>query len=452
MNKSTLLAMSAALLFPLSGSAADFTSVRPCARANAMGTAFSTVGGDACAVFYNPANLTTLSNLEVRLETGRRLAPGPRLIEVASGTRHTGPGPEGEVSIAYIRPVPDTESKVAGMGFYSMRQNGGFGMDSVAFSLGDRTTIKYFQKPIYYGMGIKIINLRELGKSHLGLGVEGGVQLENTSGLKTAMVLSDAVFGTGRSLMTLTLGNSYRIKNTLLLADLRARGSQSEFFLGAEHSMFNGLLQARAGKGIALAGGDYLALGVGINTLPWTIDLAWSLPWGGYNKFAGYYGVNVGYRFGSQTFSEKLVGDAAKQAEALRVQIDDLRTQRAGLESSIATYRVNKSMIETDVTMLQGRMRELETNIKELQVQSLEALYKKENPKVVKAYVPPPPERWPRLHKAAAGETLRSIAGKYYGNPNLWERIYQANEKNVSKGLPVEGAVLTIPAPPTPNQ
>ncbi|MDD5208374.1 MAG: hypothetical protein PHV36_03240 [Elusimicrobiales bacterium] len=437
MNKSTLLAMSAALLFPLSGSAADFTSVRPCARANAMGTAFSTVGGDACAVFYNPANLTTLSNLEVRLETGRRLAPG---------------APEGEVSLAYIRPVPDAENKVAGLGYYSVRQKGGFGMDSMAFSLGNRTTIKYLQKPVYYGMGVKIMSLSGLAKSHLGLGVEGGVQLENTSGLRTALVLSDALFGMGKSLMTFTLGNSYRIKNTLLLADLRARGSQSEFFLGAEHSMFNGLLQARAGKGIALAGGDYLALGVGINTLPWTIDLAWSLPWGGYNKFAGYYGVNVGYRFGSPTFSEKLVGDAAKQAEALRVQIDDLRTQRAGLESSIATYRVNKSMIETDVTMLQGRMRELETNIKELQVQSLEALYKKENPKVVKAYVPPPPERWPRLHKAAAGETLRSIAGKYYGNPNLWERIYQANEKNVSKGLPVEGAVLTIPAPPTPNQ
>lgn len=437
MNKSPLLTMLASLLFPLSGSAADFTSVRPCARANAMGTAFTTVTGDACAVFYNQANLTTLSNLEVRLETGRRLAPG---------------APEGEVSLAYIRPVPDAENKVAGLGYYSVRQKGGLGMDSMAFSLGNRTTIKYLQKPVYYGMGVKIMSLKGLEKSHLGLGVEGGVQLENTSGLRTALVLSDALFGMGKSLMTFTLGNSYPVKNTLLLADLRARGSHSEFFFGAEHSMFNGLLQARAGKGIALAGGDYLALGVGINTLPWTIDLAWSLPWAGYNKFAGYYGVNVGYRFGSPTFSEKLVGDAARQAEALRVQIDDLRAQRANLESSIATYRVNKSMIETDVTMLQGRMRELETNIKELQVQSLEALYKKENPKVAKAYVPPPPERWPRLHKAAAGETLRSIAGKYYGNPNLWERIYQANEKNVSKGLPVEGAVLTIPAPPTPNQ
>ena len=437
MNKSRLIALLSALLFPLPGSASDFTYVRPCARANAMGTAFSTVPGDACAVFYNPANLTTLSELEVRLETGRRLVPG---------------APEGEVSLAYIRPVPDAENKVAGAGYYSVRQKGGLGMDSLVFSLGNRTKVKYLQKPLYYGMGVKIMSLRGLEKSHLGLGVEGGVQLENSSAFKTSLVLSDLLFGTGRSLMTITLGNSYRVKNTLLLADLRARGSHSEFFLGAEHSIFNGLLQVRGGKGLALGGGDYLALGVGINTLPWTIDLAWSLPWGGYNKDYGYYGINVGYRFGSATFSEKLVGDAARQAETLKTQIDDLRTQRAGLEASIATYRVNKSMIETDVTMLQGRMRELETNIKELEVKALEALYRVEAPKPVKAYAPPPPERWPRLHKAAAGETLRSIASKYYGNPNLWERIYQGNEKHISKGLPVEGAVLTIPAPPSENK
>ena len=433
MNKSPLPALLAALLFPLSGGAADFTSLRPCARANAMGTAFSTVSGDPCAVFYNPANLTTLDKVEVRLETGRRLDAG---------------APEGEVSLAYIRPVPDVRNKVAGLGYYSARKNGGLASDSLVLSLGNRTILKYLQKPVFYGMGVKILSLRGPEKSHLGLGVEGGVQFENNSGLKTSLVISYAVFCLKKELTTVTLGNSYQIKNTLFLVDLRARSSYSEFFMGVEHSVFNGLLQARAGKGLTLGGGDYLALGVGINTLPWTIDLAWSLPWGGYNQNYGYYGINAGYRFGSATFSEKLVGDAAQKAEALKTQIDELRTQRADIESSIATYRVNKSMIETDLTLMQGRKRELETNIKELQVQELESLYKKENPAPEKVYIPPAPERWPRLHKVAPGETLRSIASKYYGTPNLWERIYQANEKNVSKGLPVEGAVFTIPAPP----
>ncbi len=434
MKNSTLPALFAALLLAPAVYAADFTFMRPCARANAMGSAFSTVAGDACAVFYNPANLTTLSNLEVRLETGRRL---------------DGDFPEGEASATYIRPVPDTESKVAGFGYYSIRQKGGLGLDSMTFSTGNRTVIKYFQKPLFYGGGIKLVNLRAAGQSHLGLGVEAGAQLENTSGLKTALVLSDAVFGLGKSLSTITIGNSYPVNSTLLLLDLRARGSYSEVFFGAEQTVFNGLAQVRAGKGISLGGGQYLTLGLGVNTLPWTIDLAWSLPLAGYHENAGYYGFNFGYRFGSQTFSEKLVGDASNKAETLKTQIDDLRGQKSSLDNSIATSRVNKSMMETDLTLGQSRLRELETSLKNLQIQILEAQFKKVNVKPVKRYVPPPPpERWPKVHKAEAGETLRSIASKYYGNPNLWQKIYEANEKNISKGLPVEGAVLTIPPPP----
>ena len=375
MNKSSLLALLAAPLFPLFGAAADFTALRPCARANALGTAFTTVTDDACAVFYNPANLTTLADLEVRLETGRRLTPA---------------APEGEVSLAYVRPIPDAKDLVAGLGCYSIRQKGGSAADSMVFSMGSRTVIKYFQKPIFYGGSLKIMSLRSLEKSHLGLGAEGGVQLETNAGLKTALVLSNALFGLGKSLATITLGNSYRIKDTLLLADLRAQGSYSEIFMGAEQSLLNGLLQARAGKGLALGGGDYLALGLGINLLPWTIDLTWSLPWSGYNRNYGYYGVNAGYRFGSAGFSEKLVGNAAREAETLKAEISDLRTQRAGLESSIAAYRVNKSILETDLTMMQGRRREAENNIKELQVQALDARYTKEHPKPIKRYAPPP--------------------------------------------------------------
>jgi nucleoid-associated protein YgaU len=44
---------------------------------------------------------------------------------------------------------------------------------------------------------------------------------------------------------------------------------------------------------------------------------------------------------------------------------------------------------------------------------------------------------------------LRSIASKFYGNPSLWETIYNANEKNISRGLPITGKTFTIPPPPS---
>jgi LysM repeat protein len=314
---------------------------------------------------------------------------------------------------------------------------------------GNRTVVKYMQQPLYYGWNFKMINLRYPGKSHFGIGMDAGVRLAANSGFKTALVLSDVMLGMGQSLTTITLGNSYQLKDTTLLADLKARGPYSELFFGVEQSLFNGLLQARGGKGMALDGGHYLALGLGVNMLPWTIDMAWSIPWAGYHENSGYYGFNVGYRFGGKSYSEKFVGDASREAETLRTQIDDLRVQRSNLENAISTAKVNKGIVETDMTVMQGRMREMEQNLQDLQAQVLEQQYRKENPKPVKKYVPPPaPEKWPKLHKTEAGETLRSIASRYYGNPSLWERIYEANEKNISKGLPVEGSILTIPPPP----
>jgi nucleoid-associated protein YgaU len=54
---------------------------------------------------------------------------------------------------------------------------------------------------------------------------------------------------------------------------------------------------------------------------------------------------------------------------------------------------------------------------------------------------------WPRQHQVKPGDTLRSIAEYYYHDAGLWEQIYEANRDKVERGLPREGAVLTIPQP-----
>ncbi|HAF95290.1 MAG: hypothetical protein A2X34_03315 [Elusimicrobia bacterium GWC2_51_8] len=413
--------------------AADLTYIMPGTRQNAMGGAFTSVADDPYTVFYNPAGLSNLTNIETDFSLGRRLSP-------LAG--------EGETAFVYARPSPDNASQTAGFGYYAVRQGALGSRDAFSFGMGARTTIKYFQKPLLYGGGIKLVSLRYAQKSHLGLGFDGGLLLESNSGLKTSLVLTDVVMGLGRALATITLGNSYRYGGTIFAMDLRARGAYSEFFMGAERDLFNGLLQARAGKGFTLNGADYLALGLGVNALPLTIDFTWSLPWKGFNQQAGFYGMGASYRFGSPSFSEKLVGEAGRKAEELKTQINDLRAQEDRLRTSVETYRVNKGVLGTDLTMMQTRLRGAEGQLRNLELEILEAQGRKEKPKPVKKYVPPPPEKWPRLHKVEAGETLRSIASKYYGNPNLWERVYQSNEKYISKGLPLEGAIFTIPAPP----
>ena len=50
-----------------------------------------------------------------------------------------------------------------------------------------------------------------------------------------------------------------------------------------------------------------------------------------------------------------------------------------------------------------------------------------------------------RRHKVVKGDTLRNLAETYYGDPNKWEVIYEANENRITRGTPKEGEELLIP-------
>ncbi|MBI4800994.1 MAG: hypothetical protein HY796_00555 [Elusimicrobia bacterium] len=418
---------------PVRAAASDYTYLYPGARANALGAAFSSLADDPYTMFYNPAGLSNLRNTEARFGLGRRLSPL---------------APAGEASFVYVRPAPNTVNRTFGVGYHAVRQTTLGRRDSILFGMGDSFILKYLQRPVIYGGNLRIVNLSEAQKSHLGIGFDAGILFASNWGLKTGVALTDVNLGLGRSLATLTLGNSYRYGDSAFGMDLKVRGSYAEVFYGLEHAIFNGLLQFRAGKGASLNGPGYLALGLGVNAFPWILDFAASIPWKGFNQNAGVYEMNVGYRFDVPTYTERFVGDAAAKAGALKTQIEDLRAQKAGLETSIAAYRVNKGVLESELTLLQSRMREMEERRKNLELELIEAGYKKDQPRPKKPVFQPKPEKWPKFHKVAPGDTLRSIAAKYYGNPNLWERIYDNNQKHILKGLPVEGATLEIPVPP----
>lgn len=431
------------LLCPAS-EAADLTALTPGGRANGMGTAFSSVADDAYGIFYNPAGLSGMSYLEAGGGFARRLDPAR---------------PVGEANLVYVRPNPDIKEKAAGFGYHALRQGGQGDKDTFLFGQGQRFTLKYFQQPVWWGYNFRITSLRypagspeggNSGRSHFGLGGDAGVLLSANNGLRTGLVLSDVNLGLGKSLAAVTLANSIRLKGTLFAADLRVRGGHAEFFPGLERPLFNDLLRLRAGRGVKLGGVDYLAAGLGINLLPWVIDITASLPWKGFHVQGGVYEVSVVHRFGAPTFSERFVGDAAGRARELREQIDGLRQQRLALENSIMTLRVNRGVMESELAQSQSRLRDLEDRLKETEVSVLDAQFRLDNPPPPPPPAPraKPPEKWPRRHTVQAGETLRSISSRYYGNPNLWERIYQANEKLIFRGLPREGSVLEIPPPP----
>ena len=430
-----LLLLLSAFCFPLSSvNAADFTYIQPGIRANSMGGAFSAVADDPYAIFYNPAGISTLTELQISGEISRRL-------EASS--------PIGEIAAVYVRPQPNKKNDVAILGIHSLRHGEDEKKDLIVAGYSTVDTLKYFQKPIRWGGNFKIMRLAAENKNNLGIGFDAGVLLESDIGLKTALTLYDFNIGIGKSMMTLTFGNSYRYKNTLFALDLKTRGGYSEFFAGIEHTIMNGLLQLRVGKGLALGGVDYLAYGLGINVLPFTIDVIASLPWEGMHEKGGHYAIGVTYKFGGRTFSETLVGNAANKLNSLKNQVENLRLKRIDLQTDIASYQVNKSIMQSDIVMMESTKRDLEIRLQNLEIDIDNAQYIKGEPKPKKKrIIKKRAVKWPKRYKIKHGDTLRSIASKFYGNPSLWETIYNANEKNISRGLPKTGKTFTIPPPP----
>jgi nucleoid-associated protein YgaU len=48
-------------------------------------------------------------------------------------------------------------------------------------------------------------------------------------------------------------------------------------------------------------------------------------------------------------------------------------------------------------------------------------------------------------HTVKIGDTLMSLARKYYKNERRWVKIYEANKDNVEKGVIKPGQILIIP-------
>ncbi len=58
----------------------------------------------------------------------------------------------------------------------------------------------------------------------------------------------------------------------------------------------------------------------------------------------------------------------------------------------------------------------------------------------------PAPDAVKRTHVVAVGETLESIAKKYYGRPDRWRILYAANNDQLSLGRPLKvGMVIEVP-------
>jgi nucleoid-associated protein YgaU len=89
--------------------------------------------------------------------------------------------------------------------------------------------------------------------------------------------------------------------------------------------------------------------------------------------------------------------------------------------------------------------------IEELTKRTTKEIFIPQEEKIVKkevVYIKEEPViKFPVAHKVKEGETLMSIAEKYYKNKKLWKKIYEVNRDKIIKGVPIVGEILVIPEP-----
>ena len=187
------------------------------------------------------------------------------------------------------------------------------------------------------------------------------------------------------------------------------------FSQGYEADLYEGLLVGRAG--VLNGPKPYATLGFGAYLWPFAADAAFGLPVGT-DKSAGYFQINVRYRFDGADFSSIFLNNAIEKAMSIEGKS---RMKNPGAVGGVATLEPPDLAHET---------------------------VERPAPKII--YVAPKQEHtvsWPQYNKVQSGQTLRNLAQKYYGDPNKWQLIFNANPGKIERGQPRVGEELIIPAP-----
>ncbi|MDR2777047.1 MAG: LysM peptidoglycan-binding domain-containing protein [Puniceicoccales bacterium] len=102
-------------------------------------------------------------------------------------------------------------------------------------------------------------------------------------------------------------------------------------------------------------------------------------------------------------------GIAQNEAELMEI-LKSLKNQNTTLRQQIVAYRQKISDYETKINALQNALQSANKD--------------KENPR---SHLPYSPSEAATIHTVEDGETLSSISDKYYGTPNDWQKIFEAN-------------------------
>ncbi|MFH1368941.1 MAG: LysM peptidoglycan-binding domain-containing protein [Elusimicrobiota bacterium] len=228
--------------------------------------------------------------------------------------------------------------------------------------------------------------------------------------------------------MTGRLGISWRQKDMKWAADCIYRSNLWYGSFGMEKWIVD-LFAARAG--ITMGGLNYVqpSLGFSFDINSFQIDYAFQYPLNGIKEVSGTHRMSFIFRFGSKSKEEVEPG-------SLEYYYSELQEKNKNLESNLAATEAEKRKLE-EVLLEEATMR-IRDRIKAAKTEAREGKTPVTGPAVKEAKE--------IRHVVKRGDTLQSIAEKYYGDAKYWDEIYQINRKNIGRGGALKpDQVLVIP-------
>ncbi len=424
------------------------------ARPISLGGGYTAVSGDAYSLFYNPAGLYDIAQQEVAVDYGRWSSDAD-----PAGSDFNG---------LYAMPWRYKDQRVP-IGFGVYGEGSGPRAHIVDLTAGgaidapmEQLTKGIIKFPVRAGLAATIRqeggskNSSRVGKSAIGLGLTGGLLIpinhQHQAGISIRNLFAP---GTNTEGTSLNLGITRHHRDYLdMFLDMQIQErSVYRFHPGLEWSFARGVLRPRLGWGFHDSRNiDTMSTGVGFNLSPFQIDMAYLIPLHSLNDNTAQFRASLVYRFGRPQFSEVYYDRALEAASTLDNNVLTLTVKEAELKSSLAEVEQKRRLAAEEldnmkkrIQLLQGQdlLGDRDNTIRQLKerVRALEGSVsdnsRREAARLKSAE--------PKIHVVQPGDTLQNLARQYYGDPNQWKKIYNANSDKIDRGLPKQGTKLVIP-------
>ena len=393
------------------------------ARPYGMGNAYTAISDDVQGIFYNPAGLSEVRHGELITYYGK---PFIGLDDKSNIS---------ESFLAYLHPLRGRESFAISLSDFRV-------MSAYSENIAALSYSKDISRKLSLGTNFKVLKIKygsdsytEIDpvfnrKSRTSFSSDIGLFIRAAKKFSigfAAFNLNEPNVGLNELVLLpirVRLGFSTRAKIGSLCFDIEKQRKQYlRYMIGAEKSYFKDKFFMREGIEYTT---DYLGVALGLSFLPdpLKIDYAFQLPLMGIKDIMGSHRISIVFLFGKE-LNDPFTKD-------LEEKIANLEEEKQGLQENLKVSEENYTTTSTEAEKIKIQLDEIQKQKEQLELEKRRLEYR------------PPPKKI-TYHLVEKGDTLKSVSQKYYGTPDRWQDVYNANKNKIERGMPVVGERLIIP-------